>query len=281
MPFYQNPVTFDGGNYTVTRTSAAAGVAPTLAEIGEAAFVDGSVMLNLLPNGNVERWVVESGVPVLKNTDIGPRRFTSLPDPDDFNPATSETTLDGDVIEIWGQHYHNGYYECLPSDTTVLDPGPPYSCWVGRTVSSTPTSKDVWVGLASQFLGDGYISMRGLFTYAPIESRLVVGNVTTGEYFPADSYDAVNRHVYFPVTEFSAGDVVSVTYDHENVIAPAYFHTEDVAAVTWTIPHNLGFYPVPIRPIDGDPAISSFAHTDANTMTITFGTAFAGVVKVG
>ena len=56
-----------------------------------------------------------------------------------------------------------------------------------------------------------------------------------------------------------------------------YLHTQMAASATWTITHNLGKYPA-VTVIDsaGDQCEGAVVYVDTNTITLTFGAAFAG-----
>jgi len=57
----------------------------------------------------------------------------------------------------------------------------------------------------------------------------------------------------------------------------SYVHTEGVASDTWTIHHNLGFYPnIEIIDSAGTSVIGSYEFTNINTVVATFADPFAG-----
>lgn len=57
----------------------------------------------------------------------------------------------------------------------------------------------------------------------------------------------------------------------------SYVHTQSVAAAVWTITHNLGKYPS-VSVVDSALTawIGDVTYTNANSLTVTFGAAFAG-----
>jgi len=57
----------------------------------------------------------------------------------------------------------------------------------------------------------------------------------------------------------------------------SYTHTQGESSTTWSIAHNLGFYPsVTVFLSSGDVVEGAISHTDANNLTITFSSAIAG-----
>lgn len=56
-----------------------------------------------------------------------------------------------------------------------------------------------------------------------------------------------------------------------------YVHVQDTAVTTWTINHNLGYYPsVTVVDSAGSEVVGDVTYPDANTVTATFGGAFGG-----
>ena len=57
----------------------------------------------------------------------------------------------------------------------------------------------------------------------------------------------------------------------------SYVHTQSVAASTWTVVHNLGFYPnVTVRDSGGTIYEGEISYTTLDSLTLTFSTQFAG-----
>jgi hypothetical protein len=57
----------------------------------------------------------------------------------------------------------------------------------------------------------------------------------------------------------------------------SYTHTQGDDSSTWTIEHNLGFYPsVSVFMTSGDVVEGAIEHQDVNTLTITFSVAISG-----
>lgn len=57
----------------------------------------------------------------------------------------------------------------------------------------------------------------------------------------------------------------------------SYRHTQNASLTTWTINHNLNFYPnVAVFNTAGDQVEGVVAHTDETSLTITFSSAIAG-----
>jgi len=58
----------------------------------------------------------------------------------------------------------------------------------------------------------------------------------------------------------------------------SYVHHQDIAAATWTIVHDLNWYPnVTVVASSGDVVEGDVAYTTSNTVALTFSGAFAGV----
>lgn len=57
----------------------------------------------------------------------------------------------------------------------------------------------------------------------------------------------------------------------------AYTHTQGVASNTWTITHNLGFYPnLTVQDSAGTIYEGEITYTDSGSLTVTFSSAFSG-----
>lgn len=57
----------------------------------------------------------------------------------------------------------------------------------------------------------------------------------------------------------------------------SYSHTQGSSSTTWSIEHNLGFYPsVTVFMSSGDTVEGSIEHQDVNNLTITFSVAISG-----
>ena len=57
----------------------------------------------------------------------------------------------------------------------------------------------------------------------------------------------------------------------------AYHHTQSTASATWTITHNLGWYPnVTVQDSSGSVVEGEIAYNNSNTLTVTFTGAFSG-----
>lgn len=100
------------------------------------------------------------------------------------------------------------------------------------------------------------------------------------------------------MTEYSVNNVTSGKYARQIVVsAPgpqgpggkdgvqpedlvaliSYRHTQNAALTTWTIVHNLAFYPnVTVFNSAGDQVEGSVVHNDTNSLTVTFSTAISG-----
>jgi hypothetical protein len=89
----------------------------------------------------------------------------------------------------------------------------------------------------------------------------------------------VNGQIVVQVTP-SNGPVVNVneiTVGGINQPAVAYHHTQSIASATWTINHNLGWYPnLTVQDSSGSVVEGEIAYTSSNTLTVTFTGAFSG-----
>jgi len=62
-----------------------------------------------------------------------------------------------------------------------------------------------------------------------------------------------------------------------SAIPVSYFHTQGTAATTWTVTHNLGWYPnVTVMDSGGTTVEGDITHVSVNALTITFAGAFSG-----
>jgi len=62
----------------------------------------------------------------------------------------------------------------------------------------------------------------------------------------------------------------------------SYIHHQSSALATWTVTHNLGYYPGGISVIDSAETvvIGDITHINISTFTVSFSTAFSGKVYV-
>lgn len=92
-------------------------------------------------------------------------------------------------------------------------------------------------------------------------NNLVVGSVTTGN-TPAVSI---------------TGASPNQTIDFVIPIGGTFTHNQMISATTWTITHNLGFYPnVTVSDSAGTIIEGQVEYPDVNTVVLTFSSAFAG-----
>lgn len=61
-----------------------------------------------------------------------------------------------------------------------------------------------------------------------------------------------------------------------------YTHTQATASATWTITHNLGYFPGGVSVVDsaGTKVYGDVTHSDTNSLVITFSAAFGGKAYV-
>ncbi len=60
-------------------------------------------------------------------------------------------------------------------------------------------------------------------------------------------------------------------------LARSYVHTQGITSATWTINHNLGFYPnIRVQTSAGVDVIGDVTYTNINTITVTFSAGFQG-----
>jgi hypothetical protein len=58
----------------------------------------------------------------------------------------------------------------------------------------------------------------------------------------------------------------------------SYVHNQGVAAATWVVDHNLGWYPnVTVKDSTGDVVEGNITYNDSNRVTLGFSGAFAGI----
>jgi hypothetical protein len=80
-----------------------------------------------------------------------------------------------------------------------------------------------------------------------------------------------------------AGRAVIVTGHFDGLVKPTYAYTfyQNPASTTWTINHNLGYYPI-VRVFIGTNEVqpASISHDDINTTVITFNTAQTGYARL-
>lgn len=89
----------------------------------------------------------------------------------------------------------------------------------------------------------------------------------------------VNGQIVVQVTP-QQGPVVNVneiTVGGINTPLVAYHHTQGTSSATWTINHNLGWYPnVTIQDSGGSIVEGEITYTSVNSLTVTFTGAFSG-----
>jgi hypothetical protein len=77
-----------------------------------------------------------------------------------------------------------------------------------------------------------------------------------------------------------ANDAVNKSYADSLVPVPpaiSYTHNQGVPAATWSVAHNLGFYPnVTVVDSSGSSVIGDVQYTDSNNLIITFSGGFSG-----
>lgn len=83
-----------------------------------------------------------------------------------------------------------------------------------------------------------------------------------------------------PIPTWTAWTAVASGGAAEGHLHPpdAYIHVQDVAATTWSITHNLGFFPsVTVVDSAGTKVYGEeVTYTDTNSLTVTFGASFGG-----
>lgn len=70
-----------------------------------------------------------------------------------------------------------------------------------------------------------------------------------------------------------------------NLVLPtggSYVHSQSVSASTWTITHNLGYYPGGVSVVDSGETVvvGDVTHLSATAFTVSFSTPFSGKVYV-
>lgn len=96
----------------------------------------------------------------------------------------------------------------------------------------------------------------------------VPSNITTGKYVRQIVVTAPGPQGPSGVDGVQPGEIADLV---------AYTHTQSATSATWTIPHNLGFYPnVTVFDSGGSMVEGSVTHTTINTLTITFSATISG-----
>lgn len=69
---------------------------------------------------------------------------------------------------------------------------------------------------------------------------------------------------------------------HGDIPRVAYSHLQEVASTTWTITHNLGYYPggIVVQDSDGNVIESDISYIDLNTVQLTHAAPIGGSAKV-
>jgi hypothetical protein len=97
-------------------------------------------------------------------------------------------------------------------------------------------------------------------------NSLSIGSVTTGE----DAEVTIT------------GTAPTQTLNFVLPIGAVYRHTQSVPSDTWTINHNVGYYPGGISVVDsgGNVVIGNVNHISNTSLTITFTAAFSGYAHI-
>jgi hypothetical protein len=96
----------------------------------------------------------------------------------------------------------------------------------------------------------------------------VPSNVATGRYVRQIVVSAPGPQGPGGVDGIQADDVVDLV---------SYRHTQNTPLTTWTVNHNLNFYPnVTVFNSAGNQVEGNVVHTNATTLTITFSTTVSG-----
>jgi hypothetical protein len=96
----------------------------------------------------------------------------------------------------------------------------------------------------------------------------VPSNVATGRYVRQIVVSAPGPQGPGGVDGVQADDIVALV---------SYRHIQNASLTTWTINHNLNFYPnVTVFNSAGDQVEGDVVHTDATSLTVTFSSAMSG-----
>lgn len=96
----------------------------------------------------------------------------------------------------------------------------------------------------------------------------VPSNVATGRYVRQIVVSAPGPQGPGGVDGVQADDVIALV---------SYRHTQNAPLTTWTVNHNLNFYPnVTVFNSAGNQVEGNVAHTNETSLTITFSTAVSG-----
>jgi len=100
----------------------------------------------------------------------------------------------------------------------------------------------------------------------------VPSNVATGRYVRQIVVSAPGPQGPGGVDGIQADDVVDLV---------SYRHTQNTPLTTWTVNHNLNFYPnVTVFNSAGNQVEGNVVHTNATTLTITFSTTVSGKAQL-
>lgn len=119
-------------------------------------------------------------------------------------------------------------------------------------------------------------------TNAPIKKQVIeVGDV--GKPGPATTLTvgdvSVSNEVVEPVitiTGIAPSQTINFTFPAGS---SAYRHVQSAPSATWTIQHNMGFYPGGVTVIDsgGNYCLGNLSYPNVNTVVVEFSAAFNGV----
>jgi len=138
----------------------------------------------------------------------------------------------------------------------------------GSQILSSTTAPDPLIGA----IGDFYLNKTTNQMYGPKTQENEWGtpiNLGDGNFELTFDLDLPEDG---QVISFDAGQGLWIPTDI------VYTHTQSLAATTWTVNHNLGFFPGGVSVIDSGENVvfGDIGHQNANTLTITFTTAFGG-----
>ena len=100
---------------------------------------------------------------------------------------------------------------------------------------------------------------------------------TTGAQGPGVSLQTVENLIAGAALDTTDDLPEGVTNKYFTVGKVAYTHTQGVASDTWTITHNLGFYPnLTVQDSGGTIYEGEITYTNTVSLTVTFSSAFSG-----
>lgn len=135
-------------------------------------------------------------------------------------------------------------------------------------------------------------TVRAVIDAAPGFGGIVRVQDMNGPYTVEDPAQFLEYMTFTMLVHSSEGEAVPVvipantsgpTAPTTTVDVDSYLHTQTLGSYIWVIHHNLGFMPAGIRVLASDGSVhhpKSVTHTDANSLTLTFGQSITGTAHM-